>query len=82
MSYDPEPQPTDGPDYHAEHAAWRARADRALVVGNDRLRLADMTIQRNEALIQRAQALAAARQLEIIAVTQAALIDRLLRGDS
>lgn len=22
---DPEPQPGDGPDYHAEHAAWRQR---------------------------------------------------------
>lgn len=23
--HDPEPQPGDGPDYHAEHAAWEAR---------------------------------------------------------
>ena len=23
-----EPQPGDGPDYHAEHAAWRGRAER------------------------------------------------------
>ena len=23
--HDPEPQPTSGPDYHAEHAAWRER---------------------------------------------------------
>lgn len=22
---DPEPQPSEGPDYHAEHAAWEAR---------------------------------------------------------
>lgn len=22
---DPEPQPTDGPDYHADHQAWRER---------------------------------------------------------
>lgn len=25
---DPEPQPTDGPDYHAEHAAWVSRNPR------------------------------------------------------
>lgn len=25
MTDDREPQPTDGPDYHAEHAAWRGR---------------------------------------------------------
>lgn len=24
-AHDLEPQPTDGPEYHAEHAAWRAR---------------------------------------------------------
>lgn len=25
---DPEPQPGDGPDYHAEHAAWAARQEK------------------------------------------------------
>lgn len=24
---DPEPQPSDGPDYHADHAAWADRQD-------------------------------------------------------
>jgi len=26
--HDPEPQPTDGPDYHMEHAFWLARQAR------------------------------------------------------
>lgn len=24
---DPEPQPSEGPDYHADHAAWRTRQE-------------------------------------------------------
>lgn len=31
---DPEPQPSDGPEYHAEHAAWSARQTRVLPPGN------------------------------------------------
>lgn len=29
IEQDPEPQPGDGPDYHAEHAAWRQRNPKA-----------------------------------------------------
>lgn len=45
---DREPQPTDGPDYHADHAAWAARqplseVDKAvldcLLYGNGFLRM-------------------------------------------
>jgi hypothetical protein len=25
LSSDPEPQPTEGPEYHANHAAWKRR---------------------------------------------------------
>ncbi len=32
-SRDREPQPSDGPDYHADHAAWRVRNDRKAVQG-------------------------------------------------
>lgn len=28
---DREPQPTDGPDYHAEHAAWASRQKRPII---------------------------------------------------